>query len=132
MSTVQESALKAYIRESYVPVITRKGAAKVRLREILYIETELRVIVIYTANREYRFYGKLDDILQYLDGRFYRCHKSCVINLEKIVQMEDGVFFFPEGVTLRVGQNNYRLTKNHYIKYLKQNAKTWQNAGDDS
>lgn len=132
MNTVGESALKNHIRDSYVPVITRKEAAKVRIREILYIETELRVVVIYTAGRAYRFYGKLDDILKYLDDRFYRCHKSCIINLEKVVRMEDGVFYFPEGVTLRVGQNNYRLSRNQYVKYLKQNAKTWQNTGDDS
>lgn len=132
MNTVEERAIKISSRESYVPVITRREAAKVRIRDILYIESELRVIVIYTAGRAYRFYGKLDDILKYLDSRFYRCHKSCIINLEKILSMENGIIYFPEGITLRVGQNNYRLTRNEYVKYLRQNVRTWRNTGEDS
>jgi len=132
MNTVKETEIRMPVRESYVPVITGREAAKVRVREILYIESELRVIAIHTAGRTYRFYGKLDDILKYLDGRFYRCHKSCVINLENVLRMENGVFYFPGGITLRVGQNNYRLTRNEYVKYLRQNARTWENTGRDS
>lgn len=106
-------------QEYYIPVITRKEASKVRIRDIFYIETELRVINIYTLNRIYRFYGKLDEIVKYLNSDFYRCHKSCVINLKKIVSMENGVFYFQGEMSLRVGQNNYRRTRNQYIKFLK-------------
>lgn len=106
-------------QENYVPVITRKETAKVSTKEILYIEKELRIINIHTTGREYRFYGKLDDVIKFLDCNFHRCHKSCVVNLEKIVRMEDGVFYFSGGKTLRVGQNNYRHTRNHYIQFLK-------------
>lgn len=108
-------------QEYYIPVITRKEASRVNIRDIFYIETELRIINIYTVNRTYRFYGKLDEVVKYLNGDFYRCHKSCVINLEKIVRMENGVFYFQGGITLRVGQNNYRHTKNRYIKFLEGN-----------
>jgi DNA-binding LytR/AlgR family response regulator len=108
-------------QEYYIPVITRKEASRVNIRDIFYIETDLRIINIYTLNRTYRFYGKMDDIVKYLNDHFYRCHKSCVINLGKIVRMEDGVFYFQGEMTLRVGQNNYRHTKNRYIKFLEQN-----------
>lgn len=108
--------------EDYIPVITRKETARVNIREILYIETELRIVNIYTGSRSYRFYGKLDDVMQYLSGNFYRCHKSCIINMEKIVRMEDGVFHFSGGVTLRVGQNNYRHARSQYIKFLERNT----------
>lgn len=124
MTTIDHAIQNNNYQENYIPVITRKETAKVSTREILYIETELRVINIHTASRIYRFYGKLDDVIKYLDGSFYRCHKSCVINLEKIARMEDGVFYFAGGMTLRVGQNNYRHTRNRYIHFLKQNAVT--------
>ena len=113
-----------FIREDqdyYIPVITRKEASRVNIRDIFYIETDLRIINIYTFNRIYRFYGKLDEIVKYLNDNFHRCHKSCVINLEKIVRMEDGVFYFQGEMTLRVGQNNYQHTRNRYIKYLEGN-----------
>ena len=109
--------------ENFIPVITRKEATRADTRDVLYIETELRIVNIYTESRIYRFYGKLDDVMKYLNGNFYRCHKSCVINLEKILRMEDGTFYFSGGVTLRVGQNSYRQTRNHYIRFLEQNAR---------
>lgn len=109
--------------ESYIPVNTRKETARVDTHDILYIETELRIVIVYTISREYRFYGKLDDVQKYLNDNFYRCHKSCIINLENILRMEDGVFFFSGGVTLRVGQNNYRHARNRYIQFLEQHAR---------
>lgn len=109
--------------ENFIPVITRKEATRADTKDVLYIETELRIVNIYTESRIYRFYGKLDNVMKYLNGNFYRCHKSCVINLEKIVRMEDGTFYFSGGVTLRVGQNSYRQTRNHYIRFLEQNAR---------
>jgi len=122
MSSIENVNFNKSYHEKYIPVVTRKETTKVNIGEVLYIETELRIVNIHTNSRGYRFYGKLDDVMKYLNGNFYRCHKSCVINLEKIIRMEDGIFYFSGGVTLRVGQNNYRLSRNHYIKYLEQNA----------
>jgi DNA-binding LytR/AlgR family response regulator len=108
-------------QEYYIPVITRKEASRVNIRDIFYIETDLRIINIYTSSRIYRFYGKLDEIVKYLNQDFYRCHKSCVINLEKIVRMENGVFYFQGEITLRVGLNNYQQTRGRYKKFLERN-----------
>lgn len=107
-------------RENYIPVVTRKETAKVCLSEILYIETELRTVIIYTEIRAYRFYGKLDEVIKSLNGNFYRCHKSCILNMEKIIRMEDGIFHFEGGETLRIGQNNYQRTRRHYIRFLME------------
>jgi len=122
MKSIENARSKENAKESFIPVITRKETARVNIGDIFYIETELRVIKIHTGSKIYRFYGKLDTVLKYLDDSFYRCHKSCIINLEKIVRMENGVFYFPGGVSVKVGQNNFRLTRNRYIKYLEQNA----------
>ena len=107
----------------YIPVVTKKTAAKVIVGEILYIETELRIVKIHTINRIHRFYGKIDDVTKYLHDNFYRCHKSCIVNLENIIRMESGIFYFVGGVSLRIGQNNYLHTKNQYIRFLSENVK---------
>ncbi len=109
--------------EGYIPVITRKETARVNIRDVLYIETELRIVNVYTVDRTYRFYGKLDDVQQYLDGNFFRCHKSCIINMEKITRMEDCILYFCGEFTLRIGQNNFRRAKTRYAQYLEQNTR---------
>ncbi len=124
MNAIENANFSKSYHENYIPVITRKETAKVNIREVFYIETELRIVNIHTGSRVYRFYGKLDDVVKYLNDSFHRCHKSCIINLEKIVRMEEGIFCFSGGMTLRVGQNSYRHARIHYIKYLERNAGT--------
>jgi len=112
--------LEHYIaKPDYIPVITKKESCIVRIKEILYVEKDLRLVKIHTSERVYTFYGKLEDIMEYLDDRFYRCHRSCIVNFEKIISMEGGNFYLEGGETLRVGQNNYQYTRRHYRMYLK-------------
>lgn len=121
MNPIDNANISKNYHENYIPVNTRKETAKVNIKEVFYIETELRIVNIHTGSRVYRFYGKLDDVVRFLNGSFHRCHKSCIINLDKIVRMENGIFYFLGGMTLRVGQNSYRHTRIHYKKYLEQN-----------
>lgn len=114
---------KINYEQDYIPVFTRKEASRVFTSEILYIEKELRLVKIHTSSRVYRFYGKLDDIVKYLNNHFYICHKSCIVNLDKITRMEDGVFYLEGERTLHIGRNNYQYTRSYYRKFLEQRAK---------
>ena len=107
--------------KEYIPVVTKKEISRVFTEDILYIEKNLRIVNIYTYGRIYSFYGKLNGISAYLGENFYKCHSSCIINLNKISRIEDGTFFFEGGVTLRIGQNNYQHTRKRYSKFLEEN-----------
>jgi len=110
-------------KNNYIPVITRKETSRVNTQEILYIEKELRRINIYTSSRVYTLYGKLNDIIDYLGENFYKCHGSCIVNLDKIISMEEGIIYLENGQTLRVGQNTYQYTRRYYQKFLMNNYK---------
>lgn len=69
--------------------------------EILFFETTniKNKIKVSCYNRYKEFYSKLKDIENFLDERFYRCHKSYIVNIEniesidkkqKIVRMKNG------------------------------------------
>src|SRR5690606_19242172 len=55
---------------------------------IYYFETSenFHKIRLYEKNGAYDFYGKLKDIEQ-MHPTFFRCHKSCVINLQHVVEI---------------------------------------------
>ena len=50
-------------------------------RAILYIyrDTEERKLVIVTPNNKYKVSLTIKEMLDYLDGRFVQCHRSCVV-----------------------------------------------------
>lgn len=69
--------------------------------EIMFFETSPNVhkVVLHSKNRVMEFYGKIKELEESLDERFYRCHRSFLVNKEnikeinfdeKIIYMENG------------------------------------------
>ncbi len=55
------------------------------LKDIIYFESDRRIIIIKTVNDEFSFYGKLDEIEEQLKKQdFVRCHQSFLVNAKKI------------------------------------------------
>ncbi len=66
-----------------IHVSTRDAAHRIPLEDILYIESNHRVITIHTASDAYSCYEKLSTIEQHLDS-FIRCHQSYLVAISQI------------------------------------------------
>lgn len=57
-------------------------------KDIIYLESSRRVILLHTLQAEYRFYGNLNQLEQELGGGshclFLRCHKSFLVNVRHL------------------------------------------------
>ena len=64
----------------------KKISLQIYLKDIIYIyrDTVDRKLVIKTTNNEFLVNINISDIIKNLDSRFIRCHKSCIINTERI------------------------------------------------
>lgn len=62
----------------------------VKFDNILFFETSSTVhkVRIHEVNRQIEFYGNLKDIESELDERFYRCHKSFIVNKDNIKEID--------------------------------------------
>jgi two-component system response regulator AgrA len=59
--------------------------------DILYIETSRDTphnLVVHTAAGRREFRGKLSDAVKSLDGRFIKCHRSVIVNADKIAAVD--------------------------------------------
>lgn len=58
----------------------------VRYSDILFFETSDKIhkVRIHQENKQVEFYGTLKSIEKNLDDRFYRCHRSFIVNRDKI------------------------------------------------
>lgn len=58
--------------------------------EILFFETSPNVhkIILHCKNRQMEFLGKIKDIEKELDERFYRCHRSFLVNRDNIKEID--------------------------------------------
>lgn len=58
--------------------------------EILFFETSSNIhkIILHAKKRVIEFHGQLKDIEKQLDYRFYRCHRSYIINKDNIAEID--------------------------------------------
>ena len=58
--------------------------------DILFFETSPNVhkIILHCKNRQMEFLGKMKEIEKKVDGRFYRCHRSFLVNKDNIKEID--------------------------------------------
>lgn len=75
----------------------------VDLDKILYFETTSNIhrIVLHAENRRIEFTSQLKEVEKQLDYRFYRCHRSCIINKDQIkeVDFSNYIIYMKNGAT---------------------------------
>jgi two-component system response regulator AgrA len=95
---------------NYVFKMTEQRLVAMPYDKIIFIETAPNVprkVILHSDDGLYEYYGKLDEIHKKLDGRFFRCHKSFIVNTRAIetVDGKDGL------IRLRGGQSCLASTR---------------------
>lgn len=90
---------------------TRKINLQIYLKDIMYVyrDTVDRKIVIKTSNNEFIVNLSMKEMQNKLDERFKMCHRSCVINTDRITEKN-----YVEGYFITdTGEKVYMLTKKY-------------------
>lgn len=68
---------------------------------IIMFEAVAKKIVLYTAVQEYEFYASMAEVTEQLPEAFVRCHKSFVVNMDRIkeVDYKDMVVYMEDDLT---------------------------------
>ncbi len=106
-----DRAVKRIAREKERVFLLAKGSAvvRIRLQEILYCEALDHRITIHTCSGEpYTFTGALDAVQERLDGRFFRCHRSYLVNLDRVDRMEPGAAVVEGGSRVLIARRKQR------------------------
>lgn len=100
-------------------VKNKRGIFSVRFGEILYMESESHVITIQTKTDKHSCYGRLEKLLEQLPESFIQCHKSYVVNMKEIRQIEKNCIQMENGLVIPISKSRYSDTKNRYIHYME-------------
>jgi len=97
---------------------TRKIELQIYLKDIIYIyrDTVDRKLVIKTSYNEFIVNLSMKEMQNKLDERFKMCHRSCLINEDRIVEKNyvEGYFKTDMGETVYMLSKKYREVKNEY------------------
>ena len=74
---------------------------------------------IVTEKETYCSYDKIKNVEKYLDGRFYYCLKTIIINFQQVSVMRDQTIYFKNGDNILLGRQNYIRTRQAFAVYIK-------------
>lgn len=119
--------LQQYARS--ISVAESRHMVTVRLRDLLYLESQRNDCVLYTCDGELRTRAKLSELEKELGGwPFLRCHRSFIVNLHWLEDMLDKDFLLRNGTRIPISRA-YRLSSqtefHHYlIEEARRGSKT--------
>lgn len=95
----------------------------IRVKDILFVESQLRKVKLVTANREIEFYDKLDNVenkMNELGACFIKIHKSYIVNAEHVVSLVNSSATLDNDIEIPVSKTYYQQAKMSYLKYLTE------------
>lgn len=98
------------------PLKTTSVVKNLPLNDILYFESNKRVLIVHTKGEDYSFYGKLDDIEDSLkNDNFIRIHQSFLVNAFKINSVSKTEVTLKNGDILPVSKSRATAVKEAYL-----------------
>jgi len=103
----------------FVHIKTRQNMFSVLLSDIVFAESDARVITLYRGDQgKINFYEKLDNFeMQCNDKRFLRCHKSFLVNMEHVRLIANNTIIIKSGEEIPISINITRA-KELFASYM--------------
>lgn len=103
-------------------LIRRGGESRIiAIDDIAYCEVINRKVYLHLAQGEtVDYYEKLENLEKELDGRFFKCHRSFLLNLKYLASCQKGEARLSTGVTLPVSRPRNEELKAAVLRYMKE------------
>ena len=92
---------------------------KVYIKDIYYIESANKKVIIHTKTGILESYGKMEELEQMTGSAFYRCHRCYLVNMEKIASYNADTIKVINGDELILAQKKYNDFIRQYMRYAK-------------
>ena len=107
------------IAEPYIAVISDRLVVKIPVKSIQYIEVYDKACFIYKDSEVIKTYLSLEEISKQLVGKFFlRCHRSYIVNMRFIVNVDESDFILQSGKHISIRQSEKQSIKQTYMNFL--------------
>lgn len=119
--TLQNALIELDARDDTILVQIWRSTRKLLIRNIMYIESDLRKVIIHTTDRNespIETYMKLEELQSLLSGKgFFRCHKSYLVNLAFITYQEGMCFTLKNKKDIPISRANLKEASRIFLAY---------------
>lgn len=104
--------------EEVIYVETSNGMVKIGLHNIVYAEVEKNYITIHTVSGDYRLKKTLKALEEELDDRFFRAHRSYLVNLRYVKKVKRTDIELTSGDRIALARDRYEDINKAIIEYF--------------
>lgn len=111
------------LKQTSPTLVVQKGTscAVIPLAQIVYCEVQGRKIYIHQENGMVTdYYDKLEEFERRLDGRFFKCHRSYLVNLDKVRGCHAGQAALSDGSEVPVSRLRERQLTEALLRHMKE------------
>lgn len=99
------------------------GCEVVLLSDIVYCEVLGRKIYLHKNDGTVSdYYDKLEDLERRVDGRFFKCHRSYLVNLDYVRGCQDGQVLLSQGERIPASRLRERELTQALLRHMKERA----------
>ena len=108
------------IKNKHIIIKKQGNRIKLDISEITYIEVQKENITIHTLNQIYETKGTMNNIEKEINcSRFYRCHKSFLVNLEHIKSIKQYIAVLENGEEVPISRYRFKDTKDRFFDLIE-------------
>ena len=105
--------------KKYIMVKSLGAQQRLLLKDIYYIESRNKKVIIHTTEKTLEVYGKMEELENRLGSTFYRCHRCYLVNMEKISAYSADNIQVTNGDNLLLARKKYSDFIKTYMRYVK-------------
>lgn len=106
--------------KSFFTFFVRGQQISVLMETVLYLESRNHTVVIHTDNADYTVYDKLSDLSEQLPPVFVRCHKSFLVNMNRIQRLNGNEIWLSEAHMVPVSKRYLSQTREAFFRHIGQ------------
>jgi len=107
-------------KKKYLTLQSKGLISRIDIDAIMYLESDLRNILIHTTDAVRKFPGKLDDIKYMLDNSFVQCHKSFIINMAYAIELGTEGMLLYNGECVPVSSRKFKEAREIFLNYTDE------------
>lgn len=118
-----DRALQALDRKITEAVVVRRGSScqVVPLSEIVYCEVLGRKLYLHKSDGAVvDYYDRLEHLERRVDRRFFKCHRSYLVNLDHVLGCRDGQVLLPRGEAIPVSRLRERELTQALLRHMRE------------
>ena len=117
---MEEAKTKRQQEEAYILLRIPSKKKKVLLRNVLYVESSNKKVLVHTTEGTYEVQGKMEDFEQSLGDTFYRSHRCYLVNFSHISSYGKNEIELVNGDRILLAYKKYSSFVKSFLAYAKK------------